>query len=279
MESGRAQLSARRYDQAVFSFRGALTACPETQRRMLLLDLARAEMVSQQVASCLRTIDELLHENPRDAVALKLQSDAYFLTGREVEAERSLEAAEKAAPKDPDVPYALGRIYYQQHRYREAMGQFQKTIRLDAKAYKAYDNLGLCLEALNDTQGATYAFKKSLELVYKDHTDYDWPYGNLAELMMKLEDYQQAFELAAEAASRNPHSARNFFLTGKALSKLEKWELSERWLKRATELDGDYAEAHYLLARVYRMLRRDREASAELDTFRKIAATQPRERR
>ena len=236
-------------------------------------------MVNQQIPACLQTLDELLRSDPRNGRALKLQSDAYFLAGREDEAERSLLKAREVEPRDPDVPYALGRIYYQQHRYAEAVVEFRKTIGLDAKAYKAYDNLGLCLEALNDKQGAAQQFTKALELVYKDHPHYDWPYGNMAELMIKLGEYQKAFEFAAEAASRNPESARNFFLTGKALTKLEKWELSLRWLKRATELDPNYAEPHYLLTRVYRNLGREKEATEEMETFRKIAATQPRERR
>ena len=38
--------------------------------------------------------------------------------------------------------------------------------------------------------------------------------------MIKVGDYQRAFDLAAEAAERNPDEARNFFLAGKALVQL-----------------------------------------------------------
>jgi cytochrome c-type biogenesis protein CcmH/NrfG len=60
--------------------------------------------------------------------------------------------------------------------------------------------------------------------------------------------------------------------------KLEKPELSERWLKRAVELDAGYTEAHYLLAQTYRKLGRDADAAKALEAFKKANET-PRPRR
>ena len=78
--------------------------------------------------------------------------------------------------------------------------------------------------------------------------------------------------MAAEAARRNPNSARNFFLTGKALANLKKDKLSVRWLKRATELDPQYREAHYLLARAYQKLGNKEDAEREVTKFGEVAA-------
>jgi len=177
---------------------------------------------------------------------------ADYLLGREEEAENSLTLARKTDPSNTEFPYALGRIYYQEHRYADAIREFQAALVLDPKSYKAYDNLGLCYEAVGDGRQALAAYTRALELVYNDHPDYDWVYANFAEMMMKRGDYEQAFQLAAEAAARNPQSARDCYLTGKALAKLSKWDLSARWLKRAAELDPNYAEPHYLLAQAYR---------------------------
>ena len=83
--------------------------------------------------------------------------------------------------------------------------------------------------------------------------------------------FSMTAQLAAEAAQRNPRSARNFFLTGKALVNLQKDELSLRWLERAVTLDPNYREAHYLLARTYQKLGRKADAEREFGKFREMA--------
>jgi Flp pilus assembly protein TadD len=122
-------------------------------------------------------------------------------------------------------------------------------------------------------------YRKALELVHKDHLEYDWAHANLANLLIKLGDDRQAFQFAAEAAHRNPNSPRNFFLGGKALAKLNRHELAVKWLRRAVELDANYPEPRYLLAQTLRKLGRNEEAQRELKAFQELQARIPRDRR
>ncbi|HYM13282.1 MAG TPA: tetratricopeptide repeat protein [Bryobacterales bacterium] len=103
--------------------------------------------------------------------------------------------------------------------------------------------------------------------------------SDLANLLLKRGENDKAFQLAAEAAERNPTSARNFFLTGKALVRLEKLELSVKWLKRSIELDPNYPEPHYLLGQAYQKLGQKENAQREFPTFQAISAKLPRSRR
>lgn len=279
LDRGHREFTQQQFDLAAGSFKQALDLCPANERMPILLALARAQLVVQKPQEALETVQQVLNANPRDTAALKLHSDAEYLLGHDEEAAQSLIAAREIDTHNPEFPYALGRIYYQQHRYADAVPQFQAALELDPKSYKAYDNLGLCYEAMGDDDRAMFNFRKALDLVYKDHPDYDWVYANYAELMMKLGRYEEAFQFAAEAAARDPRSARNCYLTGKALTKLQKWSLSVRWLKHATELDARYAEPHYLLAQAYRKQGSEAEALRELDQFKKLASSQPRERR
>src|SRR5262249_28378179 len=144
--------------------------------------------------------------------------------------------------------------------------------------YRAHDNLALCYEANHEDERALQHYLKALELVHKDHPEYDWVYGNLADFFLKREQYEKAFQAAAEAANRNPQSARNFFLTGKALFKLEKYPQSVRWLEQATKLDPAHPEARYVLAQVYRKEGRAAEAERELSVFRELSRN-PRPKR
>jgi protein O-GlcNAc transferase len=172
----------------------------------------------------------------------------------------------------------LGRIYYQQGHIDAAMGQFERVLRLDPKAYRAWDNLGLCWEAAGDEEKAMAHFVQAIKLVEKDHPEYDWVYANLAELLLKRNDAERAFGAASKAADRNPLSARNFLIGAKALEKLGKKELSLNWLLRAAALDPEHAETQYRLARVYRSLGQQEKADEAQQRFVALRAAHPERR-
>lgn len=310
-ESGRRLLAQKRYELAAADFKGALNACPE--RRALLLGLAQAllgqrkfneaaraasdflstspdsepgllvladvHFLAQQFAECQKVTGRILAINPKNRAALKLRANAFYLAGHEREAEETFLAAIALDPQDEDAIYDLGRIYYQQNRFEAAIARFKRVFELDPKSYKAYDNLGLCYEALNQDEEAIRYYLKALDLVYKDHRDYDWPYANLANLLLKRGESEKAFDLAEEAAERNPYSARNYYLSGKALARLNKLDLSVKWLERSTKLDPSYPEPHYLLGQVYTKLGRKDDAQREFAAFQEINAKTPRVRR
>ena len=219
------------------------------------------------------TLDALLKVDARHADALKLRGDALYILGREPEAESSLLAALQAEASHAGARYALARIYYQQNRFPEAIENFQKLIEVDPTHFRAHDNLGLCYAALRQDTDAVRHFVKALDLVHKAHPEYDIVYANAANFFLERNDFQKAFQLGAEAAKRNPRSPRNFFLTGKALARLDKSELSIRWFQQAAALDPAYTEPHYWLANVYRKLGKTEEANQALARFRELSKT------
>ena len=199
-----------------------------------------------------------------------------YLLGEEAEAEKSFQAALAVEPKNEDALYALGRLYAMQNRYPEAVERLQAAVAVNPKNYKAWDNLGVSYDALNQDADALRCFFKALDLVQKDHPTYDWAHANLADFFLRRDQNEKAFQLAAEAAKRNPNAPRNFFLTGKALVRLEKHDLSLRWLERAVALDPQFADALYLLAQAYRKLGRTEEAAKTLERFKEASKARPR---
>jgi tetratricopeptide (TPR) repeat protein len=268
---------ARRYDQAALYFARAVTACGPGAP--LLLALGQAHLLAQHPADAVAALDRITAEDPEYVPALKVKAKAFYLLRRDPDAEEALKQAAARAPSDAEIPYDLGRIYYQQGRHAQAAAQFRRATELDPRAYKAWDNLGLASEALGDAAQAQQHYLKALSLVYKDHPHYDVVYANFAELLLKTGNYQRAFDLAAEAAQRNPGDARNFFLTGKALVMLGKSDVALRWLEQAIALNPDYPEPHYLLAQAYRNLGRAADAERALKSFQAAAARAPKDRR
>ena len=194
-----------------------------------------------------------------------------YLLGRLADAEASLKAAVRTDPLYVPALYALGRVYFQQNRPTEAAEQFTKVVELDPKHYRAWDNLGVCYDVMQKDTDALKAFFRALDLVMKDHPEYDVAHANLVDFFVRREQHEKAFQLAAEAAQRNPASARNVFLTGKALTKLDKHEFSLRWLEQAVKLDPNYSEAWYLLAQTCRRTGKNDRAAEALARFREVS--------
>jgi tetratricopeptide (TPR) repeat protein len=309
--AGRSSMANRDYKAAVTSFESALRVCPQEQTHHLRLaeaftalgqfddaireaqeylrfrmDSGEARLIlangyfrAQRFEECRRAVDQVLASDPRNLAALQLRANTDYLLGKDEEATRTLIRALDLYPNDSTTPYMLGRIYFQQNRVEHAVGQFQRVLKLDPNSYKAYDNLGLCYEALNQPDLAIRYYMTAIKLVFEDHPEYEWPYANLAELMLKRDEPKKAFSLAAEAAKRNPASARNFYLAGKALWKLEETDLALKWLDQSTRLDPNYSEPHYLLGQIYQRLGRKEDARKALQEFQRISKDAPRTRR
>ena len=134
-------------------------------------------------------------------------------------------------------------------------------------------------EALGDVAQAQQHYLKAIALVHKDHPRYDVVYANFADLLIKLGNFQRAFDLAAEAAERNPERAAQLLSRRKGARQAGPSDLSVRWFEQAIALNADYPEPHYLLAQVYRKLGRVEDADRELKWFQVAAARAPKERR
>ena len=274
---GRAAYEERRYEQASRLFADALRACSPSSP--LLLALGQAQLLAQRPDDAIASLERIAPNDPEHVSALKVIAKAQYLLGRDPDAETTLKRAAARAPRDAEIPYDLGRVYYQQGRHAEAADSFRRTIALDPRAYKAWDNLGLAAEALGDVGQAQEHYLKAIALVHKDHPTYDVVYANFADLLIKLGNHRQAFDLAVEAAQRNPADPRNLFLAGKALVHLGRNDLSLRWFEQAVKVNPDYPEPHYLLAQAYRKLGRSEDADRALKAFQAAAARAPRVRR
>ena len=273
----RAAYDERRYEEAAGGFARAVTACGPSAP--LLLALGQAQLLARRPADALTTLDRIAAADPDYVQVLKVKAKALYLLRRDPEAEETLKRAGARAPSDAEIPYHLGRIYYQQGRHAEAAASFRRATELDPRAYTAWDNLGLASEALGDVAQAQQHYLKAIALVHKDHPRYDVVYANFADLLIRLGNLQRAFDLAAEAAQRNPEDPRNFFLGGKALVQLGRSDLSVRWFEQAIALNADYPEPHYLLSQAYRKLGRPADADRMLKSFQAAAARAPKDRR
>jgi tetratricopeptide (TPR) repeat protein len=273
LDLSQAYLARRDFADSINAAHRYVEADPGSVRGRLVL--ANAYLMSLELAEARSECDEALKLEPGNDTALKIKGNAAYLAGSFNEAKTTFIKLLDRYPKDAEAAYMLGRIYYQEGFIPEAAGQFERVLRIDPKAYKAWDNLGLCDQALGNKEKAIQHFLTAIKLVEHDHPEYDWAYANLADLLLSDGDAEQAFRAASKAADRNPTSARNFYIGGKALDKLGKTETAINWLQRSASLDPEYGEPLYQLSMIYHRLGQEDRSAEMRDRFRAVKAKQP----
>jgi tetratricopeptide (TPR) repeat protein len=277
IELSQAQAHLGLFDSAIRSARQFLDQEPKSIPGRVAL--ANVYLMAVRLADAKREARGILEQEPSNLAAMKMEGTAEFLLGNVVVSEsRFIELLDRY-PNDEEGAYMLGRIYYQEGQMDRAIGQFERVLKVNPRSYKAYDNLGLCYEARGENDKAARHFWAAIRLADEDHSDYDWPFANLAELFLNEGDSKKAFALASQAAQRNPQSARNFYIGGRALYELQKTDLCLNWLQRSSALDPNYPEPLYLLAQVYRKLGDDGKAKEAEERFLEAKAKQPSHRR
>jgi tetratricopeptide (TPR) repeat protein len=147
---------------------------------------------------------------PIELTALQLLANIDYLSGLR-ECQDAFIGLLDRHPQDEEAAYMHGRTDY-------AAGQFERALKINSESYKAYDNLGLCYQARGETELATRYFLRAIKLVENDA-------------------FERTFAAASTAADQNPNAARDFYLGGKALCKLQKVGLCIGWLERSVSLD------------------------------------------
>jgi tetratricopeptide (TPR) repeat protein len=277
LQLSRTYASKRDFARAISTAQEYLKQNPQSVAGKLTL--GNAYFMAQRFPDAKRIAIDVLRTEPGEPAALEIKANSEYFMGEVRPAINTLIDLLEEHPENEEAPYMLGRIYYQEGRVDEAIGQFQRLLKINPRAYKAYDNLGLCSQAKGDTETATRYFLSAIKLVEKEHPEYDSVYANLADLLLGTGDALKAFDAAAKAADRNPYSARDFYLGGKALERLGKLDLSLNWLQRSAALDPNYPEPEYLLARLYRRLGEREKAEEAQKKFLQAKAKAPTVRR
>lgn len=177
------------------------------------------------------------------------------------------EEAVRLAPDDAMMHYHLGRYYYSAQRFSQAEQAFRAALRLNPDSVKAYDNLALALEAQTKTEEAEVSYRKAIELAEIQKLTTEWPWLNLAKLLIEKGRHEESLKLVESAQRMNPRSAEVFYVHGKALQKLGREAEAEAALKHSIQNDAQFPDSHYLLGRIYLKQGRKAESQREMEVF------------
>lgn len=135
---------------------------------------------------------------------------------------------------------------------------------------RAYDNLGLCYEALGKHAEAIQSYQRAMRLGEEKGINSPWPPLDLGALLLKLGRVSEAEAALREALRHDPNFPQAHFQLGLLLERQRKNVLAVQELQQAASLDPSYPEPHYALGRIYRREGNIGKATLEMDTFQKL---------
>jgi tetratricopeptide (TPR) repeat protein len=161
-------------------------------------------------------------------------------------------------------------------KYDEAIAKFNEVIAALPKCTECYANVGEFYSRKQDYAQAEVAYKKAIEL----NPSFTPAYSGLATVYNSQKKFKEAQEMSAlatkhAAASGGSVSAETLFNQGAISWNANNFADAEEKFAAAVKANPNYAEAHFMLGKVYINLGKLAEAVTEFETYLKLAPTGP----
>jgi tetratricopeptide (TPR) repeat protein len=161
-------------------------------------------------------------------------------------------------------------------KYDEAIAKFNEVIASLPKCTECYANIGEFYSRKKEYDQAEAAYKKALEI----NPSFAPAYSGLATLYNQQKKFKEAQEMSALAtkhttAGGGTVSAETLFNQGAISWNSNNFKEAEEKFDAAVKAKPDYAEAHFMLGKVYINLGKLAEAVTEFETYLKLAPTGP----
>ena len=257
----KALVNLEQFDDAAAALQSYAQANPSSDDAFYLLGYVHFRQ--HQPRESLATFARAAKIRPPQASDLKIAALDYVLLNDYDDAARYLEQSLTMNPADDEARYHLGRVRYQQNKFDLAIAAFRLVLQHDPENLKAHNNLGLCLEAKEQTSAAIAEYRKAIDLDARapDHTEQ--PYLNEGKLLNTLNRASEAVSVLTEAVAISPGSTSSHYELGRAQFALGHMEDAQTELQKAIKLDPRNSSVHYLLGRVLSRMGKADEAAAE----------------
>jgi tetratricopeptide (TPR) repeat protein len=223
----------------------------------------------------IRHLSKSLELNIGNADAHRILGLDLTIIGKDALARVEFEQAVRWDPDSAENHYWLGRHYMDKQVFPLAKQELEAAIALDPRYMKAYDNLGLTMEALGDNDAAIKSYLRATKLVEEQKLDSEWPYLDLARLYNRLNDSKQAFKYATKAIERNPRADQAYFELAKVYRYWGQWDQAVEALQKSIEINPRSADYYYVLSYLYRKLGKLKESNEALQSFMRLHKAPP----
>ncbi len=204
-----------------------------------------------QIPQAASFAQQCLERGDKRAEVYKLLAICEYLQQQYDKFELHINAAAKQNPLDAEPYYHLGRYYFENKRYEEALTRFTVVFKLQPDHYKAHYYAGLVYEGQNELAQAKQAYQTCISIIERLKVRYAWPYAELGKLLTNGDDYERGIGWLYRAVRNDPESPYAHYGYAKALFRKEASPEVKAELLTALKLDPGYGDALYLLARFY----------------------------
>jgi tetratricopeptide (TPR) repeat protein len=194
---------------------------------------------------------------------------AFVNLGEDPRARALLDSLAEKHPERAIYLYWLGRLDYDQRRYKEALEKLGKAAELDPKSARVWNSLGLAFDMQGQLEQALGAFEKAVSLNRNQAHPSPWPPHDLGYLLLRMEKPKEAETALRESLQYDPKLTQAHYHLARTLEKEGKE--TEAIAEYATAVSGDTAasDACYSLGMLYRKLHRDEEANAMFAEYKR----------
>ena len=163
------------------------------------------------------------------------------------EAIGSFEKALERSPGDADLFYLIGLCYKALRVNTAAVEAFQDAIDADSTYVKAYASLAGLQRRQGKLKAAAATYRRAIAL----DSGYTKAYLGLARIQIHEKDFEGALATLGRAVEVDPEFLEGHCLIGLTLSQKGLHQEAIQPLQRAIEIDDTHADAHYVLGEAY----------------------------
>jgi len=244
-------------------------------------------------AELITLLAEVRFDQRRYKEAMELVGDAEAIAGPTAKgatlrglvavAQSRLDLAEprfrEAIRLDPNyafVHYYLSRLLYTRNHFNESIQESNAAIALTPNLVRAYENLGLCYEAMQQINEAKKWYLEAIKRQASGGRQTEWPSLDLATMLIRNDRVEEARPYLLEALKLNPNNSKSHLQMAIVLEKAGDLAGALRELQRTINLDPTKADAHYRAGRIYQRLGQKDLADKEFAQFQKVSEAQRR---
>ncbi|MCX8174522.1 MAG: tetratricopeptide repeat protein [Thermoplasmata archaeon] len=227
-------------------------------RAKLLSELGRYE-------DALRAYEELLASEPGNPELLVEKGITLARMKRDTEAEQVLLQVVAALPENGAARYHLGKIYAGRGMREEALHHLEKAIEAEPENSAARTLLAE-IYLSTGTHGDILKAAEAYEAVLRYEPNNRQILYRIAEIHMKLENFEKAVDFINAFLADEPNSTGALYLKGKIFMAQRKWREATRTFEKLLKIE-EMPEAHLDYARCLMELGKFEEARAQIERY------------
>jgi len=170
--------------------------------------------------------------------------------------------------RTPESPFITADALYGEHKYQEALQEYQRILDCQPQLVEAYAKIGLCYYRLDDLDKALAFFQKALE---KTAATPDILI-NLAAIHLQKGNLEQGVQYIKQLDEKSITDPSLFYNIGVLFFKEGHADLAIEYLQKCLALNASSLEAHYQLGLAYLNNGNKEEARK---TFQKVIELKP----